>query len=141
MRDGVSRTEIDSATTELFVSLRRALGIASFGMNQITLQPRGRLRIHRHRQQEEVYLVLRGRLRLIIERDEQLELGPLELARVEASVRRQLVNPFPQPCVLVALGAYGDHEGRDGEAFADWDDVEARPPQEIPIPDPLPASE
>jgi uncharacterized cupin superfamily protein len=133
----VTRTAIDYAPQERFVSLRRALGVTSFGINQITLQPGQRGRIHRHERQEELYLVLRGSLTLIVERDE-LELGEGELARVPASVRRQLVNRSTVPCTLVAVGADGDHDGRDGEAFADWSESNGRPPQEVPLPDDLP---
>ena len=42
---------------------------------------------------------------------------------------------------LVALGGATPHEGRDGEAFESWDATEARPPQETPLPDDLPAGE
>ena len=57
-----------------FLPLRRQLGVTSFGMNQIVLQPGQRGRIHRHERQEEVYLVLEGRLTLVIESE------PTELA-------------------------------------------------------------
>jgi mannose-6-phosphate isomerase-like protein (cupin superfamily) len=134
----VQTTQIDPLTAERFVSLRRALGVEAFGLNQITLQPGQRGRIHRHARQDEVYLVVRGRLMLIVEQDEELELGEGMLAHVPAAVRRQLVNPFSAPVTLVAIGAYGEHEGRDGEAFADWSETEARPPQEVPLPDDLP---
>jgi hypothetical protein len=43
--------------------------------------------------------------------------------------------------MVLALGGAGDHNGRDGLAYADWDDTEPRPPQEIPLPDDLPAEE
>jgi mannose-6-phosphate isomerase-like protein (cupin superfamily) len=134
---GVARTRIEPATQERFVSLRRALGVESFGFNQLTLQPRQRGRIHRHREQEEVYFVLHGTLTLVIE-GEELELAEGELARVPKDVRRQLVNRGTAPCVLVAIGAAGEHVGRDGIAFNDWDEQEGRPPQEVPLPDDVP---
>lgn len=58
--------------------------------------------------------------------------------RVAPEVRRQLVNRGPQRVVLVALGGDGEHTGRDGEAFADWDDARGAAPQEVPLPDDLP---
>lgn len=134
----VQRTAIDPAAVESFVSLRRALGVSAFGFNQITLQPRQRLRIHRHTSQEEVYVVIQGTLTLVIEGEEELELQPGELARVAASIRRQLINRSPKPCTLIAIGASGEHHSRDGEAFTDWNETEGRPPQEIPLPDDLP---
>jgi mannose-6-phosphate isomerase-like protein (cupin superfamily) len=106
-------------------------------MNQITLKPRQRLRIHRHARQEEVYLVLRGRLTLLVEQ-EPLELPEGTLARVPSDVRRQLANLGTEPCVVVALGGSGEHESRDAEAFTDWSEAQGRPPQEVPLPDGLP---
>jgi mannose-6-phosphate isomerase-like protein (cupin superfamily) len=136
MDEDVRTAAIDYETDEQFVSLRRELGVTGMGMNQITLRPRQRGRIHRHGRQEEVYLVLRGRLTLLVQ-GEPLELGEGMLARVPAHVRRQLVNEGPGPCTLLALGAAGEHEGRDGEAFTDWSEAEGRPPQEVPLPDDL----
>ena len=54
------------------MSLRRALGVTSFGINQMVLEPRQRGRIHRHARQEEVYLVLEGTLTLLVEGEEQV---------------------------------------------------------------------
>jgi len=136
--DGVTRTALDYETQERFVSLRRTLDVTSFGINQITLQPGQRLRIHRHALQEEVYFVVRGKLAVIVEGGQELELGEGELARVPPSVRRQLVNRFAAPCTIVAIGASGSHEGRDAEAFTDWNESEGRPPQEVPLPTDLP---
>ena len=135
--EGVFRTKIDFAARERFTSLRRALGIGGFGINQLTLQPGQRGRIHRHREQEEVYLVLRGTLTLLVEGDEH-ELVEGELVRVPPSLRRQLVNRSSTPCIVVAIGGAGEHVGRDGEAFNDWDEREGRPPQEVPLPADVP---
>ena len=137
MASGVNVTAVEWDTGERFVSLRRALGVTSFGFNQITLQPGQRGRIHRHREQEEVYLVLRGALTVAFE-DEELELFEGQLIRLPPATRRQLLNRADRPCVLVAIGGAGEHVGRDGEAFAAWSDTEGRPPQEVPLPADLP---
>jgi uncharacterized cupin superfamily protein len=122
-----------------FQLLRRELGVSSFGINLITLQPRQRLRIHLHERQEEVYLVLEGELTLIVERNEHV-LGPGMLARVAPKVRRQLTNPGTVRTEVLALGGYGEHEGRDGRAWTSWDEEgEGRSPREVPMPDDLPA--
>ncbi len=123
---------------EMFQSLRRELGATSFGINVITLAPRQRGRVHVHERQEEVYLVLEGKLTLIVEGEEHvLEVG--DLARVPAPTRRQLTNAGPERARVLALGAYGEHEGRDGRAWASWEEGgEGRPPQEIPLPEDLP---
>jgi uncharacterized cupin superfamily protein len=135
VRPGVSTTAIDLDSSERFVSLRRALGVVGFGM---TLQPGQRGRIHRHREQEEVYLVLGGVLTVAFE-DGEHELRGGQLMRVAPEVRRQLVNRGPDPCVIVAIGAAGEHVGRDGEAFSDWSERQGRAPQEVPLPADLPA--
>jgi uncharacterized cupin superfamily protein len=61
MASEVTVTAVDWEPGERFVSLRRALGVTSFGLNQIMLEPGQRGRIHRHREQEEVYLVSAAR--------------------------------------------------------------------------------
>ena len=137
MEEGIARARLDPDVGERFLPLRRQLGVSSFGMNQIVLQPRQRGRIHRHRRQEEVYLVLEGRLTLLVEGEEHvLERG--ELVRVAPEVRRQLVNRGPERLVLFALGGANEHEGRDGEAWTDWDSPTSATPQEIPLPEDLP---
>jgi mannose-6-phosphate isomerase-like protein (cupin superfamily) len=140
VEDGTARTRLEPDTGDRFVSLRRRLGVTSFGMNQIVLQPGQRGRIHRHHRQEEVYLVLEGRLSLIVEGEES-ELAAGELIRVAPGVRRQLVNRGPGRLVLLALGADGEHHGRDGEAFAGWDDEAGMSPAELPLPADLPTGE
>jgi mannose-6-phosphate isomerase-like protein (cupin superfamily) len=134
METGFAFAKLDPASEERFVSLRRALGVSTFGINQILLGPGQRGRIHRHRSQEEVYIVVSGTLTLWIE-GERHELGAGEVARVAPEVRRQLANPHPEPVLLIALGAANEHVGRDGEAFTSWDDTTGAPPQEIPLPD------
>ena len=139
MESGIARSRLDLATGERFVTLRRQLGVTSFGMNQVVLEPRQRGRIHRHAHQEEVYLVLEGALTLLVEREEHvLERG--ELVRVAPDLRRQLVNRGPERVVLLAVGGAGEHVGRDAEAFASWDDERGAPPQEVPLPEDLPVS-
>jgi quercetin dioxygenase-like cupin family protein len=138
MDEGIARTRLNPDAGERFLPLRRELGVTTFGMNQIVLEPRQRGRIHRHARQEEVYLVLDGTLTLLIEGDEHvLERG--ELARVAPDLRRQLVNRGPERVVLLALGGAMEHDGRDGEAWTDWDSPASGPPQEVPLPDDLPA--
>ena len=124
---------------ERFVSLRRQLGVKSFGMNLIALQSRQRGRIHSHGLQEEVYLVLEGELTLVVEGEEHT-LGRDQLVRVAPHVRRQLVNRGPERLLLLALGGSGEHVGRDGHAWKAWGEAgEGRPPQEVPLPEDLPA--
>lgn len=140
MEEGIGRTRLDPDTSDRFLALRRHLGVSSFGINQIVLQPGQRGRIHRHRLQEEVYVVLEGRLTLVVEGSET-EAVEGEVLRVAPSVRRQLVNRGPRRLVLLALGGHGEHQGRDGEAFASWQQDAGVPPQELPLPADLTAGE
>lgn len=140
MELGVAHARLDFDTAERFVPLRRQLGVTAFGLNQLVLQPGQRGRIHRHAEQEEVYLVLDGSLTLLIEGEEQTLITG-ELVRVAPSVRRQLLNRGPGRLVLLALGGVGEHVGRDGEAFAAWEDEHGVSPQELPLPDDLPPGE
>ena len=106
----------------------------------IVLRPRQRLRVHRHERQEEVYLVLAGELTLIVEGSSHV-LGVGELARVAPEARRQLTNAGSEPARVLALGGYGEHEGRDGLAWNSWEEGgEGRAPQEVPMPEDCPPS-
>jgi uncharacterized cupin superfamily protein len=131
---GFSTAKIDPATTELFRPLRRELGVESFGINQITLQPGQRMRVHLHERQDEVYVVLEGTLTLIVEGEEHA-LGAGFLARVAPQVRRQIGNRGAEPAVLLVVGAAGEHESRDARAWGSWDEEgEGRSPREVPLP-------
>jgi quercetin dioxygenase-like cupin family protein len=140
MEDGTTTARLNPDVGERFLPLRRELGVTSFGMNQIVLEPGQRGRIHRHARQEEVYLVLKGTLTLLIE-DDPTDLGEGELIRVAPSIRRQLVNLGPGRLVLLALGGAGEHQGRDGEAFPSWGDESPVSPQELPMPPDLDPAE
>jgi mannose-6-phosphate isomerase-like protein (cupin superfamily) len=104
------------------------------------LQPGQRMRIHRHRHQEEVYLVLEGVLTVAIDGGET-ELARGELMRVAPGVRRQLINYGPGRVLLIALGGSGEHDGRDAEAFRAWDQESGQAPREVPLPDDLSPAE
>jgi mannose-6-phosphate isomerase-like protein (cupin superfamily) len=126
---------LEAGGDERFVSLRRQLGVESFGMNLIVLAPRQRGRIHAHERQEEVYVVLEGQLTLALENGVEHLLERDEIVRVPPSLRRQLVNAGPERLVLLALGGHGEHVGRDGHAWESWEEGgPGRPPQEVPLP-------
>jgi uncharacterized cupin superfamily protein len=140
MDKGVSYARLDMNDTERFQRLRDQLGVTSFGMNLLRLNAGARGRIHKHATQEEVYLVLEGTLSLSVEGVER-DLGVGEIVRVAPEVRRQLINRGPGRCVVFAMGAAGEHVGRDGTAFVSWDAKDGKPPQETPLPEDLPAEE
>src|ERR1700744_5123753 len=133
MEPGIAFGALEPDSQERFVSLRRQLGVTSFGINQIRLQPGQRGRIHTPFRQEEVFLVLSGTLTLWVD-GERHEVEQGQLARVAPNLRRQLANPHPEPGLLLALGAGGDHISREGEAYEPWDGPGAQP-QELPLPE------
>jgi mannose-6-phosphate isomerase-like protein (cupin superfamily) len=133
----VSYAELDRGG-EMFQTLRRELDLESFGINLMSLRPGQRLRVHTHERQDEVYLVLEGTLTLVVE-GEPHELGVDQLARVGPGTRRQLTNPHPERVIVLALGGAGKHEGRDGLAWADWDEEgPGREPRDVPLPHDIP---
>jgi quercetin dioxygenase-like cupin family protein len=142
MPDGVTTARLDQPPEQRFARLRAPLGVSSFGINVLTFEPGQRNRIHRHKHQEEVYVVLEGTLTLMVE-GEPLEYTIGDVVRVAPDVRRQLVNRGPGGLRLLALGAIvgQEHEPRDAEAFNAWDETEPGTPQTVPLPDDLPAGE
>jgi uncharacterized cupin superfamily protein len=131
-------SSLQAEGSDRFRSLRRELGITSFGMNLITLLPGERGRIHAHERQEEVYAVLEGVLTLLVEDGGEHVLDGSQVVRVGPSTRRQLVNRGPARIVLLALGSAGEPPGRDGVAWESWDDEgPGRPPQDVPLPEKL----
>ena len=140
MEDGTARARLQPDAENRFVRLRAELGVSSFGLNQITLRPGQRGRIHRHEQQEEVYVVLDGTLSLVVE-GEETTVGPGDVVRVGPDVRRQLVNRGPETVRLLAIGGAGEHEGRDGLAYASWETTDAVSPRDMPLPEDLPPDE
>jgi uncharacterized cupin superfamily protein len=136
----VSFATLNPDTDERFQRMRQELGVTSFGLNLMVLQPGQRSRVHVHERQEEVYIVQEGELTLVLEGEEHV-LGPGRLARVGHAVRRQLVNRGSGRLVMIAIGGHGEHQGRDGRAWESWDEGgEGRPPQEVPLPEDLPAA-
>jgi uncharacterized cupin superfamily protein len=132
---GVTVGRLEPEGEDRFQRLRAELGVSTFGLNLIRLDPGQRGRIHRHKRQEELYVVLEGELTLLVDGGEAHVLGRGGAARVAPDVRRQLVNRGRERLVLLALGGAERHVGRDGEAFESWEQTEGRPPQEVPLPD------
>jgi uncharacterized cupin superfamily protein len=138
MQPGVTTTRFEPHG-DRFQRLRAELGVEAFGLNLLRLAPGQRGRVHAHRRQEEVYVVLEGTLTIELGPGETRVLGRYEAARVAPEVRRRLVNRGRDRVLLLALGGGREHVGRDGIAWADWDEPgEGRPPQEVPLPDDVP---
>ena len=137
----VDAGDVEPSFGNVFRQIRQRLGVSAFGINQVDLPPGGAGREHDHAEsgQEEVYLVLAGELTLLADGQEYVVRAD-GVVRVAPFIRRQLVNAGDEPVVLVALGGAGEHVGRDGRAWESWDDSgPGLSPQEIPLPDDLPA--
>ena len=132
--EGVTVTRLDPESGERQVPIE----LRSFGARLLTLQPRQRNRVHRHKTQEELYFVLDGELTLALEGGEELTVRSHEIAVVQPSVRRQLMNRGWAKVSVLAVGAAGEHASGDGEAFTDWSDNEPKRPPDVPMPDDLP---
>jgi uncharacterized cupin superfamily protein len=140
METGIAFTALDLEPGDRFQRLRNDLGVESFGLNLLRLEPGERSRIHRHEHQEEVYLVLEGTLTLLVE-EEAHEVPQGGLARVAPDVRRQLVNRRPERLRILALGGATPHAGRDGRAYEAWDESgPGRSPQDVPFPENVPVT-
>jgi uncharacterized cupin superfamily protein len=134
---GVSFAKLDLEAGERFVRLRNELGIESFGLNLLLLEPGQGGRIHRHERQEEAYVVLEGTLTLELDGGEVHTLSYGDVARVAPELRRRLSNRGEERLALLALGGAEPHEGRDGVAYLSWEDTEGKAPKDVPLPDDL----
>ncbi len=74
---------------------------------------------HRHKTQEEIYLVLSGRLEFKLE-DEVVELGPLTAVRVSAQTARSVWNAGPEEAVLMIASTRIEDVKRDVEIVEDF---------------------
>jgi mannose-6-phosphate isomerase-like protein (cupin superfamily) len=94
---------------------RSALGLEKSGVTLFTLAPDYKLPFaHRHRDQEEVYLVLRGAATVLFE-DGAAELGAWDAIRIPPAVARTL-RAGPDGAEVLAFGAgeQGDAEMVEG---------------------------
>jgi uncharacterized cupin superfamily protein len=136
MEPGVSHTKLDFEADDRFVRIRNALGVSSFGLNLLLLRPGQGSRIHRHRRQEEVYIVLEGTLTLEYD-GERHDFHQGDAIRVAPDVKRQLSNRGDELLSLIAVGGAERHEGRDGIAYESWEDEDGKAPADVPLPDSL----
>ncbi|HKP20673.1 MAG TPA: cupin domain-containing protein [Thermoleophilaceae bacterium] len=113
--DGYAVANVDAlADGPGFRKIRRALGVTAFGVNAIEIPPGFQTGRHFHEQQEELYFVHRGRIRLRMNDDTEHVLGPGGLARVDASTIRQIENVGDEPALYVIAGGKDGYVGRDG---------------------------
>lgn len=129
--EGVTCVTLPLDSEERAVSVASQLEAVGLGMNLFTLRTGQASRIHRHREQEEIYVVLRGRLTLEIDGADFL-VQPNQIVRVAPNVRRRLGNRHGEACVFLAIGVVGEHRRGDAEAFLSWEDETPRSPRDVP---------
>jgi mannose-6-phosphate isomerase-like protein (cupin superfamily) len=96
---------------------RMALGGETLGLSLLTLEPNFRMPFgHKHADQEEVYVVLRGSARINVE-SEIVELAKWDAIRFDKNTMRA-VEAGPDGVEYLAFGA-GD-DPRDAELVASW---------------------
>jgi mannose-6-phosphate isomerase-like protein (cupin superfamily) len=99
---------------------RRAMGFEQVGVSRFTFPPNSRFPFaHRHREQEEAYVVVGGSGRVKLD-DDVVEVERWDLLRVGPSVGRQF-EAGPEGLELICIGGPVP-EGGDGEPVPDfWD--------------------
>jgi quercetin dioxygenase-like cupin family protein len=93
-------------------------------VNGLVLPPGTEWFDHFHEQQDELYIVQRGRAGFTVDGD-TFELGPGGLCHVESTTPRQLWNAGEDELVLVIVGGKDGYVGRDGQ-LVDPGDLERR---------------
>jgi mannose-6-phosphate isomerase-like protein (cupin superfamily) len=74
---------------------------------------------HRHKTQEEIYIVLSGRLEFKLE-DEVIELGPLAAVRVPPQTVRSVWNEGPEEAVLMITSIRIEDPRGDAQLVEDF---------------------
>ena len=99
---------------------RDVLGSSELGVSRFRFAPDARMPFgHRHREQEEVYVVVSGSGRLKLD-DERVEVAPWDVIRVAPEVGRGF-EAGPDGLEVICLGGHRP-EGGDGERVEGfWD--------------------
>ncbi len=96
---------------------RDALHSRELGVSRFTYEPGGRMPwAHRHREQEEIYVVVAGSGRASLD-GEVIEVGPWDVLRLAPAVVRSF-EAGPEGLDVICIGSRRP-EGNDGEPFPD----------------------
>jgi mannose-6-phosphate isomerase-like protein (cupin superfamily) len=109
-----------------FRKVRRALGITAFGVNAVVMPPGFDGFLHYHDEQDELYLVHRGRARVEVG-GEVRELGPGGLFHAESTTPRKVSNASDkEDLVLLVVGGKDGYVERDGHLVDPERDLDRR---------------
>jgi mannose-6-phosphate isomerase-like protein (cupin superfamily) len=97
-----------------FRKIRKGLDVKEFGVNAIVLPAGYDTGLHFHDEQEELYIVLSGRVEIHFGDGTAHELGQGGLSRVDAATHRGVRNVGDVDAVYVIVGGKGGYVGRDG---------------------------
>jgi len=109
-----NKAHFDWESLPPLTSPRRLLDLKGVALGLINLPPQaGYTFTHTHREQEEVYMVLAGRGRLLVD-GEEVPLAAGDIVRVDPASKRALKNDGDTPLHLICAGAvpagYPKHE-------------------------------
>ena len=97
---------------------RVALGLENSGVSYQRLAPNFRVPFgHKHKRQEEIYVVVAGSVRIKLE-DEVVELGPFDAVRVHKDTMRGF-EAGPEGAEFIAIGAPNTGPG-DADVVEGW---------------------
>jgi mannose-6-phosphate isomerase-like protein (cupin superfamily) len=96
-----------------FRKVRRELAVTAFGVNAVVVPPGFASTGHWHDEQEEVYFVHRGRMRMRFGDGSEHVLEPGSLARVDPTTVRSVENIGDEDLVFLCVGGKDGYVGRD----------------------------
>jgi quercetin dioxygenase-like cupin family protein len=108
-----------------FRKIRGPLGVTAFGVNAIVYPPGYDGFEHYHDEQDELYFVHRGTVRVEVD-GETRELGPGGLVHVEATTPRKLSNAGDEDAIVFVVGGKDGYVERDGHLVDPDRDLERR---------------
>ena len=107
-----------------FRKIRKELGVTAFGVNAVVIPPSYTTSRHYHEEQEELYFLHKGWVKLEFGDGSSQELKAGGLARVDAATVRGLRNlSDSEDAVYVVVGGKDGYVGRDGK-LPEGDDME-----------------
>jgi uncharacterized cupin superfamily protein len=86
--------------------VRRSLGLEAFGVNLVTIPPRGSIPKHdeTERDQEEVFFVVEGEATIVVD-DEDIRATPGTFVRVDVEPKRTVRNDGSTPAAVLIMSA------------------------------------
>ncbi len=97
-----------------FRKVRKGLEVTAFGVNAIILPPGIETGFHFHDEQEELYFVHRGTIKMEFGDGSVHRIGEGGMARVDAATKRKVRNVGDVDAVYLCAGGKGGYIGRDG---------------------------